>query len=440
MNNREYNVLKKFMRGQPGYASANIGRFIAMDLDNPFIDFQSLARSMGVLVCVELTAPRILRPQWLLALAAVAQISSKFEFLPTKCLLEELGLVTMGLKLGRAAKGWSIALHGGAGVSEHEAMPPNREAAYQAGLQSALGPWLGLLCGKRETALNAVQAVVGGAGGRSAVQRRPRGRVPDRRAQRARRGHHRQFETTAEQGAVAKIPAWVRNPVALARAVMEHSPHVMLIGSGAESFAAEAGFERVDPGYFFTRARWEALIAELVRRNLPIPLCPVDGRDAPCGAAGTGDIDDHRFGTVGAVARDRAGHLAVATSTGATTVKRPVVSDTPIIGVEPMLTTTRGTPCRERCDGGYFIRLAFAHRSPLLVRLCGYACELPAGRGRAEPPDCPWRTRRGDCRRSRWRTRLEFQHARDVSGAGRRRRAVHRLDLEGRDLNRVLSV
>ena len=140
-------------------------------------------------------------------------------------------------------------------------------------------------------------------------------------------------------GAVAGVRR-VRNPVLLARAVMEQSPHVMLAGEGAEDFARGQGIALVDPDYFRTETRWKQLLE--ARR-----------RDAQ------GQAVDH-FGTVGAVALDAHGHLAAATSTGGMTDKRwGRIGDSPVIGA--------GTYANAACAmsgtgwGEFYLRTAAAH-------------------------------------------------------------------------------
>jgi beta-aspartyl-peptidase (threonine type) len=120
---------------------------------------------------------------------------------------------------------------------------------------------------------------------------------------------------TLAAGAVACVRT-VRNPVRLARAVLERSPHVLLAGDGAEAFAREQGIAPVDAGYFWTARRWARFVA--LKRDL--------GEDV----AGP---EDQSTGTVGAVALDGAGHLAAATSTGGMINKHAGrVGDSPIIG------------------------------------------------------------------------------------------------------------
>lgn len=150
---------------------------------------------------------------------------------------------------------------------------------------------------------------------------------------------------TRRAGAVAGLTR-VRNPILLSRKVMEDSPHVMMVGAGAEAFGASVGIELVDPGYFVTpRRRQELERAKALER-----------------AAAEAPSRRSRFniGTVGAVALDRDGRLAAATSTGGRTNKRwGRVGDVPVIGA--------GTWADARCAvsatgwGEYFIRVGVAH-------------------------------------------------------------------------------
>ena len=149
---------------------------------------------------------------------------------------------------------------------------------------------------------------------------------------------------TRRAGAVAGLHR-IRNPVLLARAVMEKSPHVMMAGEGAEAFAKSVGFEFVDPAYFRTEERWQqlqkALAAEQAQASATLPTTAY-------------------FGTVGAVARDAKGQLAAATSTGGMTNKRwGRIGDAPVIGA--------GTYASAQCAvsatgwGEFYIRAAVAH-------------------------------------------------------------------------------
>lgn len=150
---------------------------------------------------------------------------------------------------------------------------------------------------------------------------------------------------TLRAGAVAGVHT-VKNPILLSRAVMEHSPHVMMVGQGAEMFAAEQKIELVDPSYFRTEKRWEQLQRAL--------------KEEASGQAHADLETAKHFGTVGAVALDNQGKLAAGTSTGGMTNKRyGRVGDSPIIGA--------GTYANEQCAvsgtgwGEYYIRLSVAH-------------------------------------------------------------------------------
>lgn len=152
---------------------------------------------------------------------------------------------------------------------------------------------------------------------------------------------------TLRAGAVAGVRR-VRNPVLLARAVMEKSSHVMLTGTGAETFGRSVGMRLVDPKYFRTEERWEQL-QEALRREKAPPQAHASPEDAA-----------RYLGTVGAVALDQQGRLAAATSTGGMTNKRwGRVGDSPIIGA--------GTYANADCAvsstgwGEFFIRAVVAH-------------------------------------------------------------------------------
>jgi beta-aspartyl-peptidase (threonine type) len=155
-------------------------------------------------------------------------------------------------------------------------------------------------------------------------------------------------------GAVAGVRT-VRHPIGLARLVMERTDHVLLAGDGAERFAAEAGVERVDPDWFFTQKRWD----DLQRRLATGP--PESGGS-----------------TVGAVARDRDGNLAAATSTGGLTAKMPGrVGDSPIVGAG---TYADRRHCAVSCTGTgeEFIRRAAAYQVAARMRFGGATLEEAA--------------------------------------------------------------
>jgi len=264
------------------------------------------------------------------------------------------------------APAWSIVLHGGAGVSERKDMSPAREAAYREGLRAALAAGSAVLK-DGGSAIDAVQAAIELMednplfnAGRGAVFT-AQGRNELDAAIMA--------GDTLKAGAVAGVTR-TRHPIALARAVMDHSAHVMLIGEGADAFAATQGLEQVDPSFFFTEERWQQLEAELRREGQPIPQRPA-GAPAPQPAlkpVAALTPADHRFGTVGVVALDRAGHLAAGTSTGGLTAKRwGRVGDSPIIGAG---TYASDASCAVSGTGTgeYFIRLTVAREICALVQ------------------------------------------------------------------------
>jgi len=172
-------------------------------------------------------------------------------------------------------------------------------------------------------------------------------------------------------GAVAGV-ARTRSPVQLARAVMEKSPHVFFMGAGAEALGRELGLPEVTPDYFVTEERFRQL-KDAHARN----VITLDHDDLAGGA----------FGTVGAVARDKDGHLAAATSTGGLTNKHPGrVGDTPLVGVGTFADDrTVALSCTG--TGEAFIRAGFGHHVHGrlafsgwdLRRACDEALELVRG-------------------------------------------------------------
>jgi beta-aspartyl-peptidase (threonine type) len=183
---------------------------------------------------------------------------------------------------------------------------------------------------------------------------------------------------TMRAGSVADVQR-TRHPISLARAVMEQSPHVMLIGPGADAFAEHVHLEQVAPGFFFTEHRWQQLIQQLKKDGLPVPPRP-EGAPAPptkpIAFAETPDV--HKFGTVGVVALDRQGNIAAGTSTGGTTGKRwNRVGDSPIIGAG---TYAANQSCAVSATGvgEYFIRLTVARTICALVQYKGMSLQAAA--------------------------------------------------------------
>lgn len=271
---------------------------------------------------------------------------------------------------------WALVVHGGAGVIERGAMTPDREAEYRAAMAAALSRGEAVL-ESGGTSLDAIEAVIHGMeddvlfnSGRGAVFTAAGRNELDASIMDG---------ATLSAGAVAGVTQ-VRHPISLARAVMDNSRHVMLQGEGAETFAREQGLEIVEPAYFFTERRWAALERTLISLGLEIPPRP-EGAPAPTGVD-HGELDrdarEHRFGTVGVVALDRAGNIAAGTSTGGITAKRwGRVGDSPIIGAG---TYASNASCGVSATGTgeFFIRLTVASRICALVEFQGLDLQAAA--------------------------------------------------------------
>ena len=263
---------------------------------------------------------------------------------------------------------WAIVLHGGAGVIERASMDPKTEAAYRAGLKEAIEAGAKVL-DNNGSALDAIEAAIRILednplfnAGRGAVFTANGKNELDAAIMDG---------ATLRAGAVAEVTR-TRHPISLARAVMEKSPHVMLVGPGADAFAQSVGLEQVDPGFFFTENRWQALIRELKKEGLPIPPRPAGAPPAPSTPiAEIEPPDAHKYGTVGVVALDRSGHIAAGTSTGGLTAKRwGRVGDSPIIGAGTYA-SNQSCAVSGTGTGEYFIRLGVAREVCNLVQFKG---------------------------------------------------------------------
>lgn len=242
---------------------------------------------------------------------------------------------------------WAIAVHGGAGDMGRPELDAGREREIRAALEEALIAGARIL-ERGGASLDAVEEAV------RRLEDSPhfnagKGSVFNSR------GEHELDASIMDglggnAGAVAGLTR-VRNPVMLARRVMERSPHVFLVGQGAVEFARAEGFALVEPSYFSTEERRRSL--ERARREAKAALAA--GRGA--GAADAAQEPE----TVGAVALDRQGHLAAATSTGGITNKLPGrVSDSAVIGAG---TYASDASCAVSCTGqGEFFMRATAAR------------------------------------------------------------------------------
>ncbi len=245
---------------------------------------------------------------------------------------------------------WSLAIHGGAGTLNRADMTPEKRAAYEAALQAALDAGAKVLA-DGGSAMDAIKAAI----------------IPmeDSPLFNAGKGAVFTWDGTNEldssimdgrdrsAGAVAGVKT-VRNPILLADTVRTKSPHVMLMGAGAEQFAVEQGFPVTPPEYFATPARREAL-----ERMKAEQLSALDV--------------DHKFGTVGAVALDQSGNMAAGTSTGGMTGKRwGRVGDAPLIGAGTYA-DNRACAVSATGWGEYFIRVGVAHE------ICARLRNKPSG-------------------------------------------------------------
>lgn len=236
-----------------------------------------------------------------------------------------------------------LAIHGGAGVIERAQLSEADERAIRADLHTAVQSGQAILA-QGGSALDAVEAAV------VALEESPRFNAGKGSVYNAQGRHELDASimdgSCGRAGAVAGVET-VRNPIRLARAVMEHSGHVLLISRGAEEFADTLPqVERVANGWFDTDIRLQQLELEQAREGLE--------------AADAGNLRGRYFGTVGAVARDVHGHLAAATSTGGMTNKRyGRVGDTPLIGAGTWADRQVAVSCTGW--GEYFIRNAVAH-------------------------------------------------------------------------------
>ena len=246
----------------------------------------------------------------------------------------------------------ALAIHGGAGTIKRENMTASEEAAYRAKLQDALNVGFAVL-EEGKPAVDAVMEVV------KILEDSPlfnagKGSVFT---------HDGKNEmdaaimdgTTRNAGAVAGITR-VKNPIMAAYAVMSHSPHVFMIGAGAEQFAEEQGLEIVDPSYFREEKRYEQLMKIIDAEKQQLDHSSLLDPDLE-----NFFYKDQKFGTVGAVALDMHGNLAAATSTGGMTNKRyGRVGDVPIIGAG---TYADNETCAVSATGHgeFFIRAVVGH-------------------------------------------------------------------------------
>lgn len=266
-------------------------------------------------------------------------------------------LITTSCKRMETVRGldpeYVLVIHGGAGVINRQTMDAGAEKAYRNAMDEALTIGEKILA-DGGTSLDAVEAVVSW--------------LEDNPLFNAGKGSVFTYEGKNEMdasimngvdlsaGAVGSVTR-VKNPIRLARAVMEKSEHVMLIGQGAEEFAKRNGIEIVDSSYFFTQRRWDSHIKALEVEKIS---------------------QSEKHGTVGAVALDKHGNLASATSTGGMTNKRwNRIGDTPVIGAG---TYANNQTCAisSTGHGEYFIRWAVAHDVSAMMEYKGVSIKEAA--------------------------------------------------------------
>jgi beta-aspartyl-peptidase (threonine type) len=250
--------------------------------------------------------------------------------------------VPRGRGRSAAAKRWSLAIHGGAGAARDDGLDQQRSEAIRAALAEVLAAGAAMLAA--------------GAASLDVVEDAVR-RLEDSPLFNAGKGAvfnaHGEHELDASimdgkglrAGAVANVRG-IKNPIVLARLIMERSPHVLLQGAGAQTFATTHGMTLVGPDYFWTEERWNAFKEARLHSS---------------------SKSSRNLGTVGAVALDRNGDLAAATSTGGVTNKLPGrVGDSAVIGAG---TYASNASCAVSCtgQGEQFIRATVARDICALV-------------------------------------------------------------------------
>jgi len=244
--------------------------------------------------------------------------------------------LALSLQVSAQQKKYVMVIHGGAGTILKKNMTPEKEAAYIAVLTQALqAGYAEIKAGK--TSLDAVEATIHVMendphfnAGKGAVFTHDGKNELDAAIMDGK---------TLMAGSVAGVTT-IKNPISAARAVMEKSEHVMMVGAGAEQFAKEAGLEIVDPKYFWTKERWDGLQKAIKEDSTKAVLDHGNKKSELLGIKN----HDYKFGTVGCVALDKAGNLAAGTSTGGMTNKKyGRVGDAPIIGA--------GTYCNNETAG-----------------------------------------------------------------------------------------
>ena len=240
-------------------------------------------------------------------------------------------------------KKYALAIHGGAGTILKTEMTAEKEVAYKKGLQDAIEAGEAILKANG-AALDAVEAAI------SSLENCPLFNA-GKGAVFTHTGEHEMDASIMEghtlmAGAVAGVQH-IKNPIQLAKSVMQHSEHVMMAGAGALAFANQQGFEILNDDYFYTEQRFQQWQQALKENTVAL-----DHNIA---------LNEKKFGTVGAVALDKHGNLAAGTSTGGMTNKKfGRVGDSPILGAG---TYANNDACAVSCTGHgeFFIRAVVAY-------------------------------------------------------------------------------
>lgn len=289
-------------------------------------------------------------------------------FISTLCVFTQKGSFAETKQLqGPQNPRLGFIIHGGAGVAEKGTLSPEMEKQYRAKLEEACLAGYRLLQ-KGKSSLDAVEAAI------KILEDSPlfnagKGAVFTHDGKNELDASIMDGKTLAA-GAVAGL-RHIKNPISLARAVMEHSPHVMMIGDGAEQFAREQKIVFVNERYFWTKMRWDALQKILKEEKAKKTTGSTSMTE-------TQKLAANKFGTVGAVALDKNGDLAAGTSTGGMTNKRyGRVGDAPIIGAG---TYANNNSCAVSGTGWgeYFIRLSVARDICSLVEYRALAIQNAA--------------------------------------------------------------
>ena len=263
-----------------------------------------------------------------------------------------LPIGSSGGQSGAMAGDWKLVIHGGAGGIRRLRLSPEQDLDIRAGLDRALSAAAEIL-GSGGSAVAAVEIAVR--------------ELEDDPHFNAGRGSVLTYDGRVEldaaimdgrdrsAGAVTGVTT-PKNPITLARIVMQQSSHVLLSGEGADEFGSSRGVEQVPPGYFKTDQR---------RRQLD---------ELKAGKLEALDVE-YKYGTVGAVALDASGNLASATSTGGMTAQRwGRIGDSPLIGAGTYA-DNRSAAVSATGAGEYFIRAVAAHQLVERIRLAGQSLQ-----------------------------------------------------------------